>query len=119
MFKVKIIRGNLIESLHEIKSIVLGLNSKIIYSNDYDDDFIFPRSAIKIFQAIPLIKSGAFEYYNINEKQIALAASSHFGEHKHIYYLKSWLEKINIGEKFLKCGIHNPLNFKSSNNLAN
>ena len=117
MFSVEIKRGNLTESIHEIKSIVLGPKNKIIYSNGYDNDYIFPRSAIKIFQAIPLIQSGAFAYFNINEQQIALAASSHFGENKHIYYLKNWLKKINLSEKYLKCGIHNPLDIKSSNKL--
>ena len=117
MFSVKVRRGNVIESIHGIKSIVLGPKNKIIYSNGYDNDYIFPRSAIKILQAVPLIQSGAFAYFNINEKQIALAASSHSGENNHIYYLKNWLKKINIGEKYLKCGIHNPLNIMSSNKL--
>ena len=117
MFSVKVKRGNVIESIHEIKSIVLGSKNKIIYSNGYDNDYIFPRSAIKIFQTIPLIQSGAFAYFDLNEKQIALASSSHSGEISHIYYLRDWLKKINIGEKYLKCGVHNPLNIMSSNKL--
>ena len=117
MFSVKVRRGNVIESIHGIKSIVLGPKNKIIYSNGYDNDYIFPRSAIKIFQTIPLIQSGAFAYFDLNEKQIALASSSHSGEVSHIYYLKDWLKKINIGEKYLKCGVHNPLNIMSSNKL--
>ena len=45
-----------------------------------NQNFIYPRSAIKIFQAIPFLLSGASNYYKINEKQIALSSSSNITE---------------------------------------
>lgn len=117
MIKVEIIRGKQLESLHSIKCLVINSKNKIIYTTNNDNNLVFPRSAIKIFQAIPFILSGASDYFKINEKQIALSSSSHFGEIRHINYLKDWLKKIKISENYLKCGIHNPSNQASANNL--
>ena len=117
MLKVNIYRGKLVESTHNVKIFVINNKHKIIYSTNNDSDYLYPRSSIKIFQSIPLVLSKAANYYKINEKQLALSASSHFGESKHIKFLKNWLKKINIKENVLRCGVHNPLNIESSNKL--
>ena len=52
-------RGNIIESIHNSKCVISDYNSKIILSTNNDNDLVFPRSAIKIFQAIPFIRSRA------------------------------------------------------------
>ena len=117
MIKVNVRRGDQIESVHEIKVAVLDSKEKTIFSTKNNKDITYPRSAIKIFQSIPLILSGAAEFYNLTDKQIAISSSSHFGEPSHIKILKDWLKKTNIKEQYLKCGIHNPLNLNSSNNL--
>ena len=88
-----------------------------MFSTNNDIDYVYPRSSIKILQAIPFISSGAVDYFKVNDKEIALSASSHGGEPKHIYFLKNWIKKININEKYLKCGVHNPLNLNYSNKL--
>ena len=53
----------------------------------------------------------------MNEKILAISCSSHCGEPNHLYILRGWLKKINLSIKNLKCGIHNPINNKSANNL--
>tara|TARA_B100002052_G_scaffold223769_1_gene205873 strand:+ start:154 stop:1146 length:993 start_codon:yes stop_codon:yes gene_type:complete len=110
-------RANLIESSHKIKIFLSNVNGKILFSSGHDDDFIYPRSSIKIFQAIPFIESKADNYFNLNSKKIALACSSHRGESYHIRELDNWIKKIKISKKILKCGIHNPLNIRASEKL--
>ena len=105
-----ILRANLIESSHKLKILVIDKNNKTLFSTKNDSDYIYPRSSIKIFQAIPFIKSMAVEKFKLNSKQVALACSSHRGEKYHIAELKNWLKKINFKNNILKCGIHNPLN---------
>ena len=112
-----ITRGKVIESIHESKCIIKNHKYKTIFSTNNDNELVYPRSAIKIFQAIPFVKSSAFSKYKLNKKQIAISCASHCGEHEHIRVLEEWLNKININKKLLKCGIHNPLNKNSSNNL--
>ena len=74
---VDFIRGKGIESTHQIKALVTNADGKILLSTNNDDDFFFPRSSIKIFQAIPFAISGAVKKYKLNGKQIALACASH------------------------------------------
>ena len=110
-------RGNNIESKHSIKALVINENGKILLSTKNNFDYIYPRSSIKIFQAIPFVLSGAISKFKLNSKQIALSCSSHCGEKNQIKELQNWLKKINISVNELKCGVHNPLNLKSSNKL--
>jgi len=110
-------RNKIIESIHESKCVVKDCNYKTIFSTNNDGDLIYPRSAIKIFQAIPFINSKAYKKYNFSEKQIAISCASHYGEVEHLKVLSDWLVKIKIDKKILQCGVHNPLNLESSNKL--
>lgn len=112
-----ITRGKIIESSHKSKCIITDYNFKNIFSTMNDNDLVYPRSAIKIFQAIPFIKSKAFKQFNLSPKQIAIACASHCGEKEHLKVLQEWVKKIKINKKLLKCGVHNPLNSKSSDTL--
>ena len=114
---VNIYRGKLIESKHKVIGIVKNIKGISLLSTNNDNDLIYPRSSIKIFQAIPFIKSGAKELFNLNSKNIAISCSSHHGENQHLNVLQEWFKKINIKLSELNCGVHNPINLKSSNNL--
>ena len=119
MSKVKTLfyRGKLVESIHNIKCYIGSVGGKKIFSTNNDDDFIYPRSSIKIFQAMPFASSNAFSIFNLNQKQIALSCSSHCGEYFHIRELKKWMDKTKLKLSYLKCGVHNPLDNKSSEKL--
>jgi L-asparaginase II len=110
-------RNKIKESVHNTKCIISSINEEIIYSTNNENDYIYPRSSIKIFQAIPFVLSNAIKFYNLNTKQIALSCSSHNGEKFHIKELKDWLKKVDIKKNYLKCGIHNPLDKASSEKL--
>ncbi len=110
-------RGKVLESVHELKCFIGSINEKTIFSTNNENDIIYPRSSIKIFQSIPFSTSNAVKLYNLNKKQIALSCSSHCGEDFHVKELNNWLEKTKLKLFDLKCGIHNPIDQKSSNNL--
>ena len=114
---VDIYRGTLVESSHRAIILVKDSFNNCLISTNNENSLIYPRSAIKIFQALPFIISKAHELYNLNEKNIAISCSSHIGEPMHLKVLLSWIEKLNIAEQQLKCGIHNPIDQQSSNNL--
>ena len=50
-----ITRGNLIESTHKSKCVIKNYNYKTVFSTKNNKDLVYPRSAIKILQAIPFI----------------------------------------------------------------
>ena len=112
-----IYRGKLIESKHKAICIVKNTSNQIILSTNNQNKVVYPRSAIKIFQALPFISSKAHIMFDLCDKSIAMSCSSHNGELKHINILKQWLHKLDINLNQLNCGIHNPLDEKSSNNL--
>ena len=68
--KTYVTRNKIIESIHESKCIVKDHNYKTIFSTNNQDDLVYPRSAIKIFQAIPFINSKAYKKYNLSDKEI-------------------------------------------------
>ena len=45
---------------------------------------MFPRSAVKALQALPLVESGAAERYAFTGEELALACASHSGEPGHV-----------------------------------
>ncbi len=114
---VDFIRGKRVESSHQVKALVTNADGKILLSTKNDNDFFFPRSSIKIFQAIPFAISSAIKNYKLNNKHIALACASHKGEEFHIKELKKWISNINLETKNLQCGIHGPLDKKANEKI--
>lgn len=119
MHKIKtyVTRGKITESTHESMCVIKDYNNKIIFSTNNNKDLVYPRSAIKIFQAVPFIKSKAHEKFSLTKKQLAISCSSHCGETQHLKTLSDWIKKIKKNKNILKCGIHNPLNKKFSDRL--
>jgi len=119
VFKIHVdfIRGEKVESTHHVKALVTNIDGKILLSTNNDNEFFFPRSSIKIFQAIPFVMSNAIKNYKLSNKHIALACASHKGEKFHIKELKKWISRINLKIKNLQCGIHEPLDKTASEKI--
>jgi L-asparaginase II len=79
---------------------------------------VFPRSAVKAFQALPLIESGAADALGLSEAEIALAISSHGGEPAHVGAAASILAKAGRDATVLECGAHPPSHRKSAEALV-
>lgn len=69
---------------------------------------VYPRSAVKAFQAIPLLTSGAAQEYGFGDVELALACASHNGEPAHIEGVRTMLRKAGLEESNLECGAHWP-----------
>ena len=63
LIQTHITRGNLIESTHKSKCVIKNYNYKTVFSTKNNKDLVYPRSAIKILQAIPFIQSKAKDKY--------------------------------------------------------
>ena len=98
-------RGELVESKHQAICLVKNIANKEIFTTNNSELLIYPRSAIKIFQALPFINSNAHTIFDLNEEDIALSCSSHSGEQQHIGILKRWLKKLNISLDQIKCAL--------------
>lgn len=105
---VEVRRGGVLENFH--RGVVCMVNSKgeVIYSRGDIEQISYPRSAMKLFQHIPLIISGIHDELNLDKKEIAIMCGSHNGENQHKEVVYSMLNKIGIDEDYLKCGAQKP-----------
>jgi L-asparaginase II len=65
---------------------------------------IFPRSAYKMLQALPLVESGAADAAGLGVNHLALSCASHQGAHMHTGLARDWLAGLGMGEADLRCG---------------
>jgi L-asparaginase II len=105
---VEVTRGGVLESFHRGVICIVNQSNEIVYSVGDTQQICFPRSALKFFQQIPLLCSGAVEHFGFTEEEIALFCGSHNGEHKHVETVRSILSKIGLDESFLLCGPQMP-----------
>jgi L-asparaginase II len=104
----EVFRGDMPESRHRGAFVVVDAAGKKVTSAGDHNAAFFPRSAIKAFQCLPLIESGAAKRYGLEDAEIALCCASHSGEVEHVRVVRSILAKAGIGEICLECGAHMP-----------
>jgi L-asparaginase II len=104
----EILRGQMVESCHRGAFAVCDSAGKMVASMGDVAATFFPRSAIKAFQALPLLQSGAADRFGLTPEEIALCCSSHDGEPEHVRVARSILAK--AGNTEAECGAHWPSN---------
>jgi len=110
-------RGDVVENRHRGAVVVCDPRARIVFSQGDVEALVYPRSAIKALQAIPLLASGAAEHFGLSDAHIALACSSHNAEPEHINAVKVWLAQIGLDESNLECGAHAPLHTASAQRM--
>jgi L-asparaginase II len=115
---VEATRGNLVESAHCGAGAVVDAEGRVVMSFGDAERSVFPRSAIKAFQALPLIASGAADRLGLSEEEIALSCASHSGSEEHVAMARAMLAKVDRDERALECGAHWPLGENEARALA-
>ena len=90
---VEVYRGGELESFHRGVICVVNDKGEILYSAGNVEQICYPRSALKFFQVLPLLESGAAEHYGFTLEEIALMCGSHNGEPEHVRVASSILQK--------------------------
>ena len=103
---VEITRGPLVESVHRGAVAIANADGEIVFSLGNIETPTFPRSSLKMVQALPLVDSGAADAFGLGPEQLALACASHSGEPIHTERVAAWLERIGCTEQDLACGAH-------------
>lgn len=114
----EVTRGSTVESRHRGAAIVMDADGAVVFSAGDVERPVFPRSAVKAIQALPLLESGAADRYGLTEAEIALAVSSHSGEPLHAETSAAMLAKAGREPGCLECGAHWPTNEKAARALA-
>lgn len=108
-FLVEVMRGNLVESRHRGSVSVIDADGATVLSLGDVERRVFPRSAVKALQALPLVESGIADRLGLTDEEIALACASHSGEPEHVATAQSMLAKAGKDVACLECGVHWPM----------
>ena len=101
-------RGDVIENRHRGAVAVCDPRGRLIHSWGDIDALVYPRSSVKLLQALPLVESGAADHFHLHQAELALACSSHGAEPAHTDAVRHWLERIELDEQALECGPNAP-----------
>lgn len=115
---VEVTRGSLVESFHRGALIVAGSAGPPLLSIGGITRPVFPRSAIKLIQALPLIETGAAGQFGYGDAEIALATGSHAGGERHVAVARTMLAALNLDETCLACGPAEPQGYKARQELT-
>src|SRR5690606_2703211 len=103
------VRGNWIENRHRGAICVADAEGRVLASAGDVAADIFPRSAIKAMQALPILATGADTKFGLGAAAIALSCASHNGEPAHAELAAAMLAAIELSEADLECGSHPPI----------
>jgi L-asparaginase II len=105
---VEVTRGGRVESRHCGAIAILDADGAVHTALGDINRLVFPRSAVKSIQALPLVESGAADAFGFGEKELALACASHSGEPAHVALADSMLKQAGLDGAALECGAHWP-----------
>ncbi|RRH93389.1 asparaginase [Mesorhizobium tamadayense] len=105
---VEVLRGAVVESAHRGAISVFDADGKPVWELGDTERPVFPRSAVKAIQALPLVESGAADFFGFGDRELALACASHSGEPAHVKLAAAMLAKAGLDKTALECGAHWP-----------
>jgi len=112
------LRGGIVESFHRGALALVDADGGVHTALGDIDRPVFPRSAIKVLQALPLVASGAADRFGLSDEELALACASHGGEPRHAATAAAMLAKAGVDVDALECGTHWPYHDGSIKALA-
>jgi L-asparaginase II len=107
---VQIRRRGSVESIHRGHVAVVDASGRRIAWAGDPELLVYPRSAFKPFQALPVVESGAWGRLGatLGDEALALAAGSHGGTDAHAAAAAAILACAGATTDDLRCGTHTP-----------
>jgi len=115
---VEVLRGSHVESVHRGALAVVDGDGQLVAALGDVERPVFPRSAVKLLQALPLIESGAADRLALSDEELALACASHRGEPAHVRVAAGMLAKAGVDASVLECGAHWPYDESAARALS-
>lgn len=113
---VEVVRGAAVESRHRGAVAICDTEGAEYLAIGDVATPVYPRSAVKPFQALPLVESGAAD--DFADKALATACASHGGEPGHVAAVEEFLARAGLDGGALECGAHWPLHQASARALV-
>src|SRR5215210_7030701 len=115
---VEVTRGVEVESRHHGAVSVVDAEGTAVLTIGDVECRVYPRSAVKALQALPLVEGGFADKYGLTDAEIALACASHSGEPEHVATAAAMLAKAGQDAGCLECGAHWPMGDAAARALA-
>ena len=120
--EVTLKRGCISESMHRVHAVVCDGRGRVLMCAGDPGFETFIRSALKPFQALPFISSGAAAQMAVGDGGIAIACASHAGTNAHAREAFKLLWKAELETAQLQCpvpaGAESPLQHNCSGKHA-
>ena len=120
--QVTLRRGTISESVHRVHAVVCDGQGRVLLSAGDAGFETFIRSALKPFQALPFLSSGAADQMDVGERGIAISCASHAGTNLHAREAFKLLWKAELDPSQLQCPIppngDSPLQYNCSGKHA-
>ena len=105
---IEVLRGGTVESRHAGALAIVDASGAVHTALGDIERPVFPRSAVKLLQALPLVASGAANAFGLGDEELALACASHSGEPAHVATAAGVLAKLGLDAGALECGTQWP-----------
>lgn len=115
---VELWRGDRVESVHRGAVAVSDAGGRLVAAWGEAGRPVYPRSAVKPLQALPLLESGAADRFGLGGIEIALACASHSGTPEHVGRVAAWLARLGLTAADLECGAQPPIDAGAANALV-
>jgi L-asparaginase II len=115
---IEVTRGGRVESRHRGAIAVVDAGDGLALAIGDVETAVYPRSAVKALQALPLIETGAADRLGLSDVELALACSSHSGEPTHVAAVLAMLATAGRDPSSLLCGTHWPYDEGAARALA-
>ncbi len=114
---VELTRGPLLESLHAGALAVVRPNGAPVLTMGDIERPVYPRSAVKAFQCLAMVATGAPDRFGFGAAELSLACASHSGCEQHVKLAASMLDRAGLEPGALACGAHEPTDSEAARAL--
>jgi L-asparaginase II len=97
-------RGPVVESRHRGHVVQVDIAGTIERAIGDPDVVVSLRSTVKPFALVTLVESGAADELRLSGPELAIMASSHMGEDKHVRTLQQVFRRAGVSQSLLACG---------------
>lgn len=101
-------RGARVESRHRVHAAVRRADGGTLATFGDPAAASFWRSALKPFQALPVVQDGVAEAFGYGVEELAVTCASHGGRPEHVALVERILAAVGSSEDDLHCGPHPP-----------
>lgn len=115
---IEVTRGGIVESRHCGVAAVVAADGGVVAAWGDVEQPVYPRSAIKMIQALASLETGAADAFALSEAELAITCASHCGTDAHVAAVTGMLDRIGADESALACGAKRPTDIQAQDALA-